>query len=196
MAVEVQPAKLRKKIRKTVAALLKGKTDAGDKVFPNATVPPWEENLPVILVYTRSEPVDKYAEAPRELERNLQLTIEIVAAGPEVDEDGNEPAGKSLEDILDDIAEQVEVEMSRDETFGGEADDSILANTELEFDGGGGQPIGSSRLTYTITYYTMRPDNVDKQIEINDFEKAEVDWDINQDDSTIEAEDTIDLPTS
>ncbi len=192
--------KLRKIIRKKVVAILKNKTDAKNRVFPNAVVPPWEEELPVILIYPRSEGAGKYAEAPRELERDLDLAIEIIAAGPGPDEDGNAPVDengnpkKSLEDILDDIAEQVECEMSRDETLGGTADDSILKNTESEFENTGGQPIGSARLTYGVTYYTMSPRSVDKQIGLPDFKEAGLDWHIGDEDDTVEAEDIIDIP--
>lgn len=188
--------KLRKAIRKKVAEILKGTTDAGDKVFPNASVPAWEEELPAILIYPRSEPAGEYATAPRELERDLDLTIEIVAKGPEVNEEGDEPDEKSLEDILDDIAEQVECEMSRDETLGGTCDDSILTNTEFEFEGAGGLPIGSARLTYSVTYYTHSPRSVDKQIEINDLEGHDIEYNISEDSDTREAEDTLDVPES
>jgi len=188
-------AKMRKLIRKKVAELLKNNTAAGKRVFPNASVPPNEKQLPVILIYPRSESAAKYAEAPRELERGLDLAIEIYAAGPEVDEDGNEPEDEdSLEDILDDLSEQVERIMHKDETLQGTADDSILTNTEMEFSGTGAQPIGSSRLTYSVTYYTHAPRSIEQQLDrIDNFEKANVDWNISDDDNTREAKDTIAL---
>lgn len=198
-APKVDQSKQRKIIRKKIVEILKNKiTGVGPRVFPNASIPPWDEELPVILIYPRSEGATKYAEAPRELARDLDLAIEIMAKGPEVDEDGNEPVGKkSLEDILDDLTEQVECEMSRDETLQGVADDSILTNTEFEFLGDGGSPIGSARLTYAVTYYTMSPRTIDKQGILHDFKKAQVDWHTGDvDDDTREAKDTVDIPTT
>lgn len=197
MAVPKIPLKTRKQIRAKVVSLLKNKTNAGPRVFPNYSVPPAEEELPVILVYPRSEGASMYAEAPREFTRDLDLTIEIIADGPEVDENGDPPKGKSsLEDRLDDIAEQVECEMARDETLGCTADDSFLSQTEFEFEGGGGQPIGSCRLTYTVRYNRMMPDSVEKQLgELDAFEGADVQFDlIESEPNTIEAQDTIDVP--
>lgn len=188
--------KLRKLIRKKIVEILTGATDAGVRVFPNASVPPAEEELPVILVYPRSESAGKYAESPRELERDLDLAIEIVAKGPEVNVDLETPkeGEKTLEDILDDIADQIECAMSRDETLQGTADDSILTNTEFEFESVGGLPIGSARLTYSVTYFTMLPRDVSKQSGLAAFKKVEADWNIGDDENTREADDSIDIP--
>lgn len=190
--------KARKIIRKKVVSILKNTTDAGARVFPNASVPPWEEELPVILVYPRSESASKYAEAPRELEREIDFAIEVVAKGPEENTDLQTPESgvKSLEDILDDIAEQIECEMSRDETLGGTTDDSILTNSEFEFENVGGLPIGSVRLTYSMTYYTMSPRSIDKQKVTTDFKKTGIDYNIGDDENTREATDEVDLPQS
>ncbi len=189
--------KLRKLIRKKVAELLKGKTDVGDGVFPNASVPPWHSELPVILVYPRTETSSEYATAPKELERDLDLVIEIVATGPEENLELESPGqNKSLEDILDDIAEQIEQILSADDSLGGTADESILTNTELEFDSAGGSPVGSCRLTYAVTYFTMSPRDTSKQ-DVNDtFVKNKVEYNISKvDENTREAEDEVVQPT-
>lgn len=187
--------KLRKLIRKKIAEILKGKTDAGDSVFPNASIPPSHKELPVILIYPRSESASEYAIAPRELERDLDLTIEIIATGPEVNEELVTPGkNKTLEDILDDIAEQVECEMSADDSLGGTADDSRLQNTELEYDATGGSPIGSCRLTYGVTYFTMSPRDTSKQNVTDTFKSSKVEYNIGEDENTREAEDTVIIP--
>jgi len=196
MAVPKDQGKKRKLIRKKVVELLKGATDAGTAVFPNASVPPWQEELPVILVYPRSEGATEYAQAPRELERDLDLAIEIVAAGPEENEELETPGSeKSLEDILDDIAEQVENVLDADDSLGCTADESMLENTEFEFDASGGQPIGSCRLTYGVTYYTMSPRNTDNQNAKDSFNSSNVKYNIGDDENTREAEDTVNQPT-
>ena len=190
---------LRKNIRKKVVEILKGKTDVGNRVFPNASTVIDEALLPVILIYPRSESASKYATAPRELERDLDLAIEIIAKGPETDETGiapedQDPSKKSLEDILDDIAEQIECELSRDDTLQNTVDDSILTNIEFEFEGSGGLPIGSARLTYAVTYFTMSPRSVDKQGGLADFKTAEVEHNIGDDPNTREAKDSVAIP--
>ncbi len=186
--------KYRKIIRKKIAQILTNQTDAGARVFPNASVLPGDEELPVILIYPRSENATLYAVAPRELERAVDVTIEIVAKGPEINTDLQTPENdeKTLEDILDDIADQVEVIMAKDETFGGLADDSILSNTEFEFESSGGSPIGSARLTYSVTYYAMSPrKSEDGQA---DFATANIDYNVSEDENTREATDTVDIP--
>lgn len=192
--IPVDKGKLRKTIRKKVVEILKGNTAVGDRVFPNASIPPWSDELPVILVYPRSESASEYADAPRELERELSLELELIAAGPEENEDAGSPENleKSLEDILDDLAEEVEGLLAADETFGGVCDDSVLTNTEFEFDRSGAQPIGSARLTYLVTYYTMSPRTEPTQ---PDFETNKVDYNIGEDENTREATDTVDMDT-
>jgi len=190
--------KKRKDIRKRVVELLKGKTAAKDAVFPNASVPPWHEELPVILVYPRNENASEYAIAPRELKREVQIGIEIIATGPETDEEGQSPPeGESLEDILDNLAEEIERILAADETFGGLADDSILTGTDFTFDSEGGAPVGSCRLTYNVTYYRPSPD-LEPGHDV--FSKADAKWKVGHDnaapDAIIEANDSVDIPQS
>lgn len=189
--------KNRKTIRKKIVEILKAANlSVGQRVFPNATIPPWEEELPVILVYPRSEPADEFAIAPRELKRDLDLAIEIIAAGPELNPDTLTPKSgqKSLEDQLDDIAEEIECAMDMDETLGGTCDNSILTLTEFEYEPGGGQPIGSARMTYAVSYNTMAPRDIDKQGGLVDFKTTNAKWTDNDDQNTIEGEDTIAIP--
>lgn len=184
--------RLRKIIRKKIAEILTDATDAGARVFPNASIPPWSEELPCILVYQKNEPVREFSAAPRELERSLNIEIEIVAQGPEVNVDMQTPAGiKTLEDILDDIAEQVEQALAADETLGGVCSDSILNDTNFEFDSAGTGPIGSAILNYTVTYYTMSPRS--SNIE-DDFSTAGIEYNIGEDENTREAQDVVAIP--
>ena len=197
-SVKADLGRLRKNIRKAVVAMLKDKTAVGARVFPNASVPPWESELPVILVYQRSEPTTQLGQSPKELIRSLDLAIEIIAKGPEENVDLATPeAGvKSLEDTLDDIAEQVESELHADDTLQGTCDESELNNTEFEFESVGALPIGSARLTYTASYTTMVPRDTAKQDANDDFKTNQVDTNIGDDENTRESTDTVDLPTS
>ena len=190
--------RLRKTIRKKVVEILKDNiAEIGANVFPNATVPPWHKELPVILVYIQKEGSSKYAEAPKELERSLDIEIEIVATGPEINVELVTPgANKSLEDILDDIAEKVENLMDVDDSLQDTVSESFLSGTELEYDAAGGSPIGSCRLTYSATYYTMSPRDTTGQANTDkDFTKNKVEFNIGDDENTRESEDTVIQPT-
>ena len=196
--VPADRGRLRKTIRKKVVEILKGNiSEIGDNVFPNASVPPWHKELPIILVYTEKEGANKYAQAPKELERELDIRIEIIATGPEVNKELVTPGvNKSLEDILDDIAEKVENLLDVDDSLQDTVSESSLTNTELEYDAVGGSPIGSCRLTYTATYYTMSPRNTDGQPNTDkDFTSNKVEFNIGDDENTRESEDTVIQPT-
>ena len=196
--VPADKGRLRKTIRNKVVEILKGNiTEIGDSVFPSASVPPWHTELPVILVYAQKETATEYAIAPKELERDLDIAIEIVATGPEVNIELVSPgANKTLEDTLDDIAEKVERLLNVDDSLQDTVSDSILTNTELEYDASGGSPIGSCRLTYSITYFTMSPRDTTGQPNTDkDFTSNKVEFNIGDDKNTRESEDTVIQPT-
>lgn len=182
-------------IRKAIAKILKGKTAAGDRVFTNQSTPSWDGELPCIKLYPRSEDATEFATAPRELKRIIELSVEIKVSGPE-DPESEKP---TVEDQLDDLCEQIECELSRDDTVNNTADDIILTATEFEFDGSGALPIGSARLTYSVTYHQGVPDTIDKQAGIEDFKRSHIDTHIGHNDeepdlANKEAEDDIVLP--
>ena len=191
-------ASRRMEIRKKLVEFLKGKTDAGNNVFPNLSTPFWSENLPAIAVYPRSESVEMFSVAPKEWTRTLEMAVEIVAKGPEV------PCPLTggtqfLEDALDLIAAQVECELSRDDTVGCTADDINLISSEFQFEGDGEAPIGSARLVYNVIYHTMVPESQDKQSGLSDFKKVAADWQVGHhddapDETDIEAQDEVDIP--
>lgn len=177
----------RKIIRDQFVKLLKGKTDAGENVVVNQIVPEWVEELPAILIYPRSESVEEYAVAPRELKRILSVSLELVAAG--TDEN-------VVSDKLDAMALQVEEIIHRDDTLGcAGVSNTILDSVDFEYDPSGEQPIGSCRLNYAVTYYQKQP-----RVPVDDFQGVDADWQVGHHDSssdaTIDAEDTIDLEQS
>jgi hypothetical protein len=189
-------SKSRKVIRKKIIELLKGQTDAEDRVFPNASIPPWSKDLPAILVFNRLEDAEEWAKAPRELKRMVDFSVEITAAGSD-EHELLPPNVNSLSDILDDIAQQVEDVFEKDETLGGTADDSILTSTQFDVEGSGEQPIGSARLVFRVTYYRAAPDSIDKQGITDDFNKANAKYEIGHHDSApdgvTDAEDNVDI---
>jgi len=126
------------------------------------------ENLPAILIYTRTESTEKFAEAPRELDRNLELLVEIKVDGL-----------YDCDDVADQFAGQVEDLIHQDDSFGELVNDVLLSNTDIEFFNEGAKPFCVARLTFDVQYFTFT--NI--YIEPNDFDSAEFDLDLNNDQS-------------
>lgn len=65
-------------IREKVRDFLLQKTLAEDRIFTNRATPIFELELPCILIYTQNETSKKFTEAPRQLQRQLNLSIQAV----------------------------------------------------------------------------------------------------------------------
>jgi len=197
-------------ITKNFISTLKNKTDAKDRVFPNATVPAWMEELPVILVYPRDESSELFSQSPLELKRVVTFGIEVLAKGTEepFDKAPKEP-GPTVTQVLDKLARQIECALHANITLGvaiidgkkdrAVADDMILSSTEFEFRDDGSEPIGAARLNYLVTYYERAPETIDKQSGITDLNKINADWHIghhNEDPdlTQTEAQDEVVIP--
>ena len=185
----------RQDIRKKIREILIGKTIAGTRVFTNQAAPTWVEDLPVILIYPRSESAELFNQAPRELKREIQMVIEIVASGSE---EPNAEDKDTVEDILDEMSTLIECEMARDETLENLADMSILTSTDFDFAGEGAKPIGSARLVYNIVYYEASPAVAGKVAGVSPFTKIHADYKVGHHnespDAQIEADDDIAIP--
>lgn len=166
-------------VRRKIVERLKDRTEAAERVFSNRARQLWPEELPAIMVYTRSETSKDFGSAPRSLERELRMAVEIVAK-----------ADENLDDELDTIAQQVEDRILGDDTLGGICSDIILTDTEMAVSGEGDTLFGSAVLTFRVVYHT---EVYVKDAEITDLERINVDYDLNADDK-IEAVDTIELP--
>lgn len=198
----------RKAIREGIKALLDGNTDAGSNVYTNLASSSWQENLPAIVIYPRSETVEDLDVAPKQYRRLLLVTVEIIAIGPEDPNTGD--ASTPVQDVLDTIGEQVEDWMSRDDSIGAYTDafgnqcrlaERVdLQNVEYEFEGEGLKPIGSLRLNFQVMYSESRPLDVSLQTDvanIADLNQIHIDYSVGHHDSPPdaidEATDDIDL---
>ncbi len=189
-------ASQRKIIRKKIQQILLGKTDVKDKVFTNQATASWDEDLPVIIIYPKSEVIEKFNQAPRELKKDVDFVLEVIAKGPEILEGTAKP---TVEDQLDDILEQIECALSPDQTLDGVADDHIPTNIEFEYESAGSNVIGHARVTYTVTYVEHSPKSIDKQAGISDFKTVVAEYKVGHHDSepdpeNTEAKDNIDIP--
>lgn len=168
----------RKVIRHKVAALLKGSTDAGDRVYASRVLPYRKLQLPAISVYTLDDDVtaDSITTAPRELTRELSLVIECWVA-----------AAENTDDSLDDIARQVESVMHADPYLAGDAADSILNTTTMEVLEESERRLGFVSLAYQVIYRTLAPEAPD---DLEDLETVHTEYnlggDVHEDDVAID----------
>lgn len=182
-------------IRNTVKTLLKGATSVGDSVYTNLFRHISEEELPVIIIYSKSEPVERFDEAPKSYLRTLILNIEVIVKGGE---------NLDAEAALDKITEEIEQLIEKDDSLGTYCDKNKktcyvanrteLQNTEYTFKPEGQSPVGLATMTYAVQYH--------QQIVIDcfpDLENVNVKYQVGHDgavdDDVIDAEDSIDVPT-
>ena len=185
----------RTKIRRAIVKLLKGQTDAGEKVFPNRATPFSTENLPSISVQTLSEVLDDQDTAPREYKRNLTVVIECVVRG---NEDHPGATKRLVDERLDDLMQQVEDVLELHDTISCTADHLKLTGVEMELRGEGQMIEASGTMTWDVMYHTFAPSGIDKQDGIGKFKTANVKYHVGHDDddpdlSETEAEDTVDI---
>jgi hypothetical protein len=146
----------RQDIRKSVAALLKNRTAAGDRVVSMRPTQWWRPNLPSLAVYSLSESVSESSISPREYRRELRLAIQAT-----VQENRNPANGAILEtvdDVIDAIAAEVEAVILPNPTLGGTASDSTLSEVVIKVADEGEVPFAAIFWTLTATYFEKVPE--------------------------------------
>ena len=138
-------AHIRKTIREHVVTTITSLSTTGSNVYETRYFPLQTGNLPALIVYTLDETVEDYTlgQNTRTQLRSLNLIIEAHCRGT-----------ANIDDTLDTIAEEVEEAMVTDITRGGNAKDTKLVSTEVDFDTAS-QKTGLMRLTYLISYNTV-----------------------------------------
>lgn len=171
----------RKQIRAAVAQLLQGISGVGSRVFESRSRQVWPEELPAILVYTRTETAEIFNESPREYKRTLQLAVEVIAKGDE-----------NVDDTLDDLCQEIEHRIFQDDTLDNLVSDTILSDTEIDFVPDGEQPVGAARITFNVEYFTLAPE---EQEGLDDFLRAHIETTpVPSTEDTEPAVDDVDLP--
>jgi len=138
-------AHIRKAIREHVVTTVTSLSTTGSNVYETRYFPLQTGNLPALIVYTLDETVEDYTlgQNTRTQFRALNLIIEAHCRGT-----------ANIDDTLDTIAEEVEEAMVTDISRGGNAKDTKLVSTEVDFDTAS-QKTGLMRLTYLISYSTV-----------------------------------------
>ena len=122
-------------------------TAAGQQVLtdPAAMLRLMDEDLPAILVRPDSEEPDEMVETgqPRRYWRSLVLVVEA-AAMPTHD--------KALDLLMRELDLAIEQVVQADESQGGLALETILAQTKFTFEAEGGTPVGVVSQSYLVRY--------------------------------------------
>lgn len=134
---------IRRQIREAAEARLTGLATTGMRVFKHYYAL-GDGDYPGLRVTTWNETSERYGDAEcGGLVRTIELYVEAWAAGDD-----------ELEDLLDTMAEEVEIAVDADDTFGGLATDTILQSTEKAINSDGDQRVGRLLMTYAVRAQT------------------------------------------
>jgi|DEB0MinimDraft_10_1074344.scaffolds.fasta_scaffold180643_2 hypothetical protein len=138
-------AHIRKTIRENIVTTLTGLSTTGSSVYETRIFPINYAKLPALMVYTQDDNVVEYTITSSSRTQHRQLTCII---------EGHIKATANIDDTIDTISEEVEEAMSTDRTRGGNAKDTRLQTTEIEFEEAT-QKVGLVRFTYIVDYVTI-----------------------------------------
>lgn len=155
---------LRKKIQEVLkAANIEG---IGEDVLSMRSIPSNIEELPLALIYTKNETINRFDESPKRYMRNLDVMIEIFVT----DNDD-----ECLADSMDDLSRAVEKAIENDREVESCVESIELQSVIYDTAGDGQSPLGSAVLTYQVEYITEPKDKYSH----SDFNHADVTWNAN-----------------
>lgn len=133
---------IRQKIRNEIVAAVTGLTTTGSRVYPSRVWPLDDDTIPGLLVYTGDEDVDsEEGRVARVQNRDLQIVVI-----------GKAKLTAGLDDLLDDIAEEVETAVLSASYATIQSID--LLSTEIDIERGAEKPTGEVILTFSVHYLT------------------------------------------
>lgn len=131
----------RTQIRNAIVNILDGSTSVGAKVFLNRPHPYNETDLPAIFIYTSEESAIDANLSQKTYKRTLNLAIEARVS-----------SSTSVDESLDDIAEEIENLIKADLTINGLCTNISMTGTEFDQTAEGRKVIGALRLNFEIKY--------------------------------------------
>lgn len=177
---------IKRQIKEAVVKLLKdGNTLACERVSISRSIPSEETTFPLINVYSLSESVERFDEAPKSYRRRMTLLVECLARG----DDDNQ-----LDFQLEQMGGQVETLIEKDETLGGLLNKLELTATDYQQEPDGASPMGLLALRYSLEFFNTPYNGED---ELSAFNEADLSWQVGHDnessDDVVDAQDTIKL---
>lgn len=141
---------VRQTIRERVATTLGSLTTTGSRVYQSRVYPLGANNLPGLLIYTKSEDSEVgtlvgSGGSTRTIMRDLSLVIE-----------GYVKAKSNYDDSVDTISQEVETALANDITLNGNAKDCYLESTEIMYDGEGETPVAVITMVFRVIYNTIQ----------------------------------------
>lgn len=152
-----------------------------DRIFFNRAIKIDERTeLPCVIIYTKTDNPEIYTTAPRRYNRKMQLTCEVIAR-----------AFESADDIVDEICEKIEIAVFRNETLNDKVEDTKLAPTDMDMIEDGSKTIVAARIQFDIEYFVDAPD---EQPNLDDFETAYTEYEVQPPNDADKPVDIITLP--
>jgi len=105
------------------------------------------EELPAVSIYTLNETSTVFSEAPRQLKRVVDLAVEVILQ-----------ANDTLDDQIDNLAEEIENAIHLDETINGTVSDCFMTSSEYIERSEGELQTGALVIRFDATYYTDAPE--------------------------------------
>lgn len=163
----------RRLLREAAKAALLGQTRAGSHVESGRPNPLSQrpsalggvEELPCIIIYTRTTKSVVFDESPRRYRHEAELTVECaleVAAGQEID------------DELEGFEQEVITALLLDDTLAGTVDDLLLTGSTNTIDGEGAKLLAAVIITFDAIFYTEAP--VPGSQVLDDFASLHIDY--------------------
>jgi len=142
-----------KAIRTALRDALLNRTNAGDRVSTNRADPHWQDQLPAIVIYTGSESVERDQAAPPAYRRVARVIVEMAVEHSEV--------GPGPDDLVDDLAEQVEQVFFEDPELRKQLGDLVQSARQVGFDmlvaASGDALLAGARITLEFLYFQDAP---------------------------------------
>lgn len=135
---------LRKELRKRIKERLLKKTSAGEKINVNPLL--FDEQYPFIEVFTPEDHSELFSNSIRSTGHNLRLVIDAATQADKAD----------IYDALDDLADEIEAQIEKDETFEGLTSSLVLTRTETDAVHEAKHTTGFIRLIYEASYIKQK----------------------------------------
>lgn len=135
---------VRQSIRDNIVTTVTNLSTTGSRVYRSRLYPMDSQKLPGICVYTKSEQ-SEFATmgSNRTVSRNLRVAIEVYVS-----------ALTGYDNLLDDIAADIEIALKTDRTRGGFAKDTKIVGFDANYSGDGEVPVATGVIEVEVLYHT------------------------------------------